>query len=297
MPYNKVIYPFIFICIAALFIFGCTQQQKVQPSEAQTPPQTQSTPQPAQSSPSSTTTVTNNGDSNMQNTQRDAFGYEMDVFQTPSGKNITFHAIKHGSIRVEFDNLEFEIDPVINLNDKKTDYQAFPDADYILVTHEHFDHLDPEAIQALEKQNTEIITNAACAEKLGRGTVMANGDKRVLRENIHLEAVPAYNTTPGREKYHPRGRDNGFILTIDGFRIYIAGDTEDIPEMEGIKNIDVAFLPCNQPFTMTPAQLVHATSMIQPKVVFPYHYGDTSMDELKSLLTNTPSELRIRQYQ
>ena len=227
----------------------------------------------------------------------DTFGYQMDEFDTKSGKKIAFHCIKHGSIRIQYDGLEFEIDPVIKLNDRTTDYASFPDADYILVTHEHFDHLDAEAIKALEKAGTTLITNQSCASKLGRGDVMANGDVRDLRDDIKLEAVPAYNTTPEHTQFHPKGRDNGFVLTLDGFRIYIAGDTEDIPEMAEIHDIDVAFLPCNQPYTMTVQQLVNASARIKPKVLFPYHYGETSMDDVMAAMKNSTIDLRIRNYQ
>ena len=227
----------------------------------------------------------------------DAFGYMVDTFKTKSGKTVSLHCIKHGSLRLEYDGLEFEVDPVLNLNDKKTDYAAFPDADYILVTHEHFDHLDAEAIKALEKDQTVLITNQSCASKLGKGDVMSNGDVRSLRDDIQIEAVAAYNTTPGHEQFHPKGRDNGFVLTLDGFRIYIAGDTEDIPEMADIKDIDVAFLPCNQPYTMTPEQLDRAARLIQPKVMFPYHYGDTEIKRVSDLLKDSGVDVRIRNYQ
>jgi L-ascorbate metabolism protein UlaG (beta-lactamase superfamily) len=111
-----------------------------------------------------------------------------------------------------------------------------------------------------------------------------------------VEAVPAYNTTPGREQYHPKGRDNGYILTLDGLRIYIAGDTEDIPEMQQIKDIDVAFLPCNQPFTMTIDQLVSAAKTIKPKVLYPYHYSETPVTQIVMKLYGSNTKVRIRDY-
>ena len=227
---------------------------------------------------------------------RDELGFQTDTFHTASGKEISFHCIKHGSVRIVYDGVEIEVDPVMELHGRKTDYHAFPDADYILITHEHFDHLDPAAVSALEKADTKIITNAVCAGKLGKGDVMANGDSRDLRSDIHLEAVPAYNTTPGHEKFHPKGRDNGFVLTVDGFRIYIAGDTEDIPEMDAIHDIDIAFLPCNQPYTMTVTQLANAAKRIHPKVVFPYHVSDTPMKDVTAALQGSDIDLRIREY-
>ena len=226
-----------------------------------------------------------------------ADNYETDTFVTPNGKTIRFHALTHASIRIEFDGKEIEIDPVSHYNGRDIDYAAFPKADYILVTHEHFDHLDTTALAALSKAETQLVTNRRCADILGYGTVMANGERRVLDNWLTIEAVPAYNTTEGHRQFHPKGRDNGFILTIDGFRIYIAGDTEDIPEMADIKDIDVAFLPCNQPYTMTPEQLVRTARLIKPKVVFPYHYGKTDVSRLPDQLKGDNVEVRIRHYE
>ena len=223
--------------------------------------------------------------------------YETDTFITKSGKTLKIHAIVHASICIEFDGNMLMVDPVTNLGDRTIDYSNFPKADVIFVTHEHFDHLDKDAIALLSQSKTQLITNRRCANQLGRGIVMANGDRLVLESWLTVEAVPAYNTTEGHLQFHPKNRDNGFILTIDGLRIYIAGDTEDIPEMADIKNIDVAFLPCNQPYTMTPSQLRHAVDMIQPKVLFPYHYGDTDPEAMLQALEGTGVDVRIREFQ
>ncbi len=223
--------------------------------------------------------------------------YETDSFTTKSGKTLKIHALIHSSIRIEFDGKEIEIDPVHKLGDFTIDYAAFPKADYIFVTHEHFDHLDSIAIQALSQKTTQLVTNRRSADQLGYGTVMANGDRLVLNDWLTVEAVPAYNTTAGHLQFHPKGRDNGFILTIDGLRIYIAGDTEDIPEMADIKDIDVAFLPCNQPYTMTVEQLVRAAKIIRPKVLFPYHYNKTKVSVIPELLKEAGIDVRIRHYE
>jgi L-ascorbate metabolism protein UlaG (beta-lactamase superfamily) len=115
---------------------------------------------------------------------------------------------------------------------------------------------------------------------------------------IEIEAVPAYNTTPERKNYHPRGRDNGYILTLGGTRIYIAGDTENIPEMKDFKAPDVAFLPVNQPYTMTVEQARNAVETLKSPLVYPYHYGDTEIEELVKLLEpNKQVEIRIRDMQ
>ena len=130
----------------------------------------------------------------------------------------------------------------------------------------------------------------------GKCAVLQNDQKATLGI-IKVEAVSAYNTTQGRTQFHPKGRDNGYILTIDGLRIYIAGDTEDISEMKDIKDIDIAFLPCNQPYTMTPEQLVKAARTIKPKVLFPYHYGQTDVSGIPGLLSGDGIDVRIRHYE
>lgn len=215
-----------------------------------------------------------------------------DVFTTPSGKNVEFVAIKHSSIRIVYDGKEIAIDPVTKLP-PVTDFSTFPKADYIFVTHEHFDHCDSVAVEQLSKEGTVVIANANSAKILGKGEVMHNGDKKELAPDITVEAVPAYNITQGKTQFHPKGRDNGYIITLDGFRIYIAGDTEDIPELADVKDIDVAFLPCNQPFTMLPKQLATAASIVKPKVLFPYHLGDTNLDEVEAQLKGLDMDVRI----
>ena len=164
-------------------------------------------------------------------------------------------------------------------------------------THERGDHLDPKRIQAVEKSNTEIIANENSQKKLGKGKVLKNGDTDTSINYMKIEAVPAYNTTPGRDKYHPRHRDNGYILTFDELRVYIAGDTEDIPEMKDLKDIDIAFLPVNQPYTMTVSQAAKAARMFSPKILYPYHYGDTKIGELKDALKGSGIDVRIRELQ
>ncbi|MBQ8047579.1 MAG: MBL fold metallo-hydrolase [Prevotella sp.] len=203
----------------------------------------------------------------------------------------------HASIRMVYDGKEIEIDPVGQLGNRTTDYASLPKADFIFVTHEHPDHFSPETIALLSAGNTRIITNQRCADRLERGTVMANGDRLDLSEDISIEAVPAYNTTPDHLQFHPKGRDNGFVVSLDGLRIYIAGDTEDIPEMAEIQDIDIAFLPCNQPYTMTPDQLLRAARMVKPRVLFPYHYGQTNVSEVPSQLKNDSIEVRLRHYE
>ena len=223
--------------------------------------------------------------------------YEVDTFKTKSGKTVKMYALVHASIRIVYDGKEFEIDPVSKLGNKTIDYTAMPKADYILVTHEHGDHLDKKAIEQLTSQSTQLITNKRCADILEKGDVMHNGDNTKISDGIKLEAVPAYNYSEGRTQFHPKGRDNGYVLTLDGLRIYIAGDTEDIEEMASIKDIDIAFMPCNQPYTMTTEQLVKAAKRVKPKVLFPYHYGQTNVSTLPSQLKSEGIDVRIRHYE
>ena len=223
--------------------------------------------------------------------------YEVDSFTTPNGKTVKIHALVHSSMLIEYDGWNIYVDPVTKLGDKTIDYSTMPKANFIFITHEHFDHLDTTAIKLLKGKNTEIITNQSCATLLGYGMAVDNGYIFQLTDCFVVEAVPAYNTSEGHQDFHPQGRDNGFILTLDGLRIYIAGDTENIPEMANIKNIDIAFLPCNQPYTMTVDQLVNAARMVKPKVLFPYHYGQTDVTTIPTLLEPDGIEVRIRHYE
>lgn len=223
--------------------------------------------------------------------------YEVDVFKTKSGKEVKFFALMHSCIRIIYNGKEIEIDPVAKLRDRTVNYAAMPKADYIFVTHEHADHYDAATIKLLSKKQTQLIMNKRCTDMYGSGKVMTNGDKMQIAKDFMVEAVPAYNTTEGRQQFHPKGRDNGYILTIDDLRIYIAGDTEDIPDMSSIKDIDIAFLPCNQPYTMTPDQLVKTAKIIKPKVLFPYHYGQTDVSTIPSQLENDGIDVRIRHYE
>lgn len=223
-----------------------------------------------------------------------AADFASDSFRTPAGKELTITFIRHGSLLLSYEGRQIQVDPVAEY----ADYGAFPKADLILITHAHGDHLDLKAIETLRKAETTVIANPASAEQVGAtAKVMRNGESQTW-QGVGIEAVPAYNTTEGRDKFHPKGRDNGYVLDFDGFRVYIAGDLEDIPELSALKGIDVAFLPVNQPYTMTPEQAAHAARVIQPKVFYPYHYSQTPVAEtLPALLEGSGIELRIRALQ
>lgn len=215
--------------------------------------------------------------------------FERDSFEAEGGK-LTFSFIGHGTLMIRYNKLIIHVDPV----GRYADYGKLHKADVILITHEHSDHLDAKAVSQIEKKGTGLILNQGARDQLGKGQALKNGDS-VTVKGIKITAVPAYNTSEGREKYHPKGRGNGYVLDIGGKRVYIAGDTEDIPEMADLRNIDIAFLPVNQPYTMTPQQAAHAAKMIKPKVLYPYHYGETDVSVLPEMLKEVPGvEVRIR---
>ena len=201
---------------------------------------------------------------------------------------ITF--IGHGTLMLEYDKTILHIDPWSRL----ADYSTLPKADIVLITHGHRDHFDTTAIAAVRKPETQVVLTPEVYSILGKGIVMGNGDRKEV-SGIVIDAVPAYNITPGRENFHPKGRDNGYIVWLGGKRVYIAGDTENIPEMAAIRGVDIAFLPMNQPFTMTPEQIVATAKVLRPKILYPYHYGETDVSRLKSLMKEVKDvELRIR---
>jgi L-ascorbate metabolism protein UlaG (beta-lactamase superfamily) len=171
-----------------------------------------------------------------------------------------------------------------------------PKADIILITHAHSDHLDPAAVDLIKTARTDIILTVLAAEKV-QGTVMKNGDKRTV-QGIPVEAVPAYNIVHTRSEnvpFHPKGEGNGYILTFGNVRVYVAGDTENTPEMKALKGIDLAFLPMNLPYTMTPEMVADAVKAFRPKVVYPYHYSGTDPQGLVELLKDTSGvEVRVR---
>jgi len=218
-------------------------------------------------------------------------GFEQDIIQTSAGDlKITF--IGHGTLMFAFDGKTIHVDPV----SREADYDEMPKADIILLTHEHGDHLDPKAIKIIRKEGTRLVLTKACASRVSGGLVMKNGDIRTV-QGLKIEAVPAYNIVhmrSGRTPYHPRGQGNGYVITFADKRVYVAGDTENTPEMKRLKNIDIAFLPMNVPYTMTPQMVADAAKAFKPKILYPYHYGQTDPQQLVNLLKDEGIEVRIR---
>ena len=211
-----------------------------------------------------------------------AQNFSPDVYETSMGK-LTISFIGHGALMFQLNGKTIQVDPWTKL----ADYSVLPKADLILITHAHPDHLDTAAIRKTSKEGTVLIANAETVEKIKQGIVMKNGESQTLL-GFTIEAVPAYNNTPGKEKFHPKGRDNGYVIHFGNKKVYVAGDTEDIPEMASLKGIDIAFLPVNQPYTMLPEQMVKAVEMFHPTVLYPYHFGETDMVKVVELLKALP---------
>jgi L-ascorbate metabolism protein UlaG (beta-lactamase superfamily) len=212
--------------------------------------------------------------------------FQTDTFKTASGDlQITF--IGHGTLMMRFGTTVVHIDPV----SQYADYATLPKAAIVLVTHDHGDHLDPKAIAAIRTADTQLIGPAKCAARVPGMAILRNGESRTVA-GLSIDAVPAYNLTSA---FHPKGDGNGYVITFGGKRLLVAGDTENVPEIKALQNIDIAFLPMNLPYTMTPEMVADAAKAIAPKVLYPYHYGNTDTAKLVALLAGAPGiEVRIR---
>ena len=221
--------------------------------------------------------------------------FQTDVIPTDAGPlEITF--IGHGTLMFSFGGKVIHLDPVAEY----ADYSKLPKADLILVTHQHRDHLDPKVVAMLRQPVTQIVVNELSTDRVPGSVVMKNGEVRTVA-GFAIEAVPAYNLVHKRESgepFHPRGQGNGYIISFGDKRVYVAGDTENTPEMKVLKNIDVAFLPMNLPYTMTPEMLADAAKAFKPKILYPYHFGQTDPARLQELLRDNPEiEVRVRRLQ
>ena len=204
---------------------------------------------------------------------------------------ITF--LGHGTLMLTFMDTVLHIDPYSTV----ADYAALPRADLILLTHDHADHLDEKALALVRTPATDMILPPVCADRVQGGLILKNGDTRTVR-GITVTAVPAYNLVHHRdngEPFHPRGVGNGYLLDFGDTRLYVAGDTENTPEMAALKDVDIAFLPMNLPYTMTPEMVADAARSLRPRLLYPYHYGDTDPQRLVELLRDQKDiEVRIR---
>lgn len=217
-----------------------------------------------------------------------AQGGGSDTYETDNGK-LAIHPIQHASFVMETPSMVIYADPVGGADA----YSGQPDPDLILITHEHGDHFNVETLQGIVTDQTKLLTNPAVFDKLpdelkAMASSIGNGEETTIGD-IKIEAIPAYNITEERKNFHPEGRDNGYVLTIDGKRVYISGDTEGTPEMRALENIDVAFVSMNLPFTMAAKQAADAVAEFKPAYVYPYHYrgrdgGTQDPEEFAKLL-------------
>jgi L-ascorbate metabolism protein UlaG (beta-lactamase superfamily) len=217
---------------------------------------------------------------------------EKDRLAGPAGElEITFFG--HASLILAAGGTVVYVDPW----SKAADSSSLPKADLVLVTHEHQDHLDPAAIAAVRKGSTLVLASAAAAAGIEGAGALENG-ARANVAGVAVEAVPAYNLVHERSPgspFHPKGRGNGYVVSLAGLKIYIAGDTENVPEMKNLSGVDVAFLPMNLPYTMTPEMAADAALMVRAKILYPYHFGETDTSRLVALLKDHPEiEVRIR---
>jgi len=218
--------------------------------------------------------------------------FKGDIIKTSAG-NLYMTFVGHGTLMFNFGGKTIHVDPV----SREGNYAEMPKADLILITHEHGDHLDSETIKVLRKEGAQVVLTKLCSAKISGGIVMQNGDVKTI-QGLKIEAVPAYNIVHKRSSgrpFHPKSEGNGYVITFGDKRVYVAGDTENIPEMKQLKNIDIAFLPMNLPYTMTPEMAADAAKIFGPKILYPYHYGQTDPNALVNLLKNSEGiEVRIR---
>lgn len=220
----------------------------------------------------------------------------IDRMETSKGE-LGIRPIRHATLALIWQGQTILVDPVGETNL----YEGLSATALILITDIHGDHLSVRTVEQLASPQTRLVVPPAVAEKLpgallARTVVLTNGQSTNLN-GIVIEAVPMYNTSQDRSQYHPKGRGNGYVLTVADKRLYISGDTEDIPEMLALKDIDVAFICMNLSYTMSVDQAARAVSAFRPKVVYPYHYRGSDLEKFKSLVgTNANLEIRIRDW-
>ena len=217
---------------------------------------------------------------------------ETDIIKTSAG-NLEITFIGHGTMMFKWGGKVIHIDPWT----QQADYTKLPKADLILITHEHGDDLDLKALEILRIAKTAVVCPKICTPQVTGATVMNNGDIKTIG-GLEMKAVPAYNIIHKRDNgqpFHPQGVGNGYIIAFGDRNVYIAGDTENIPEMKKLKDLDIAFLPMNLPYTRTPEMVTDAAKAFKPKILYPYHYGETDTSKLLALLKDTKGiEVRIR---
>ena len=218
--------------------------------------------------------------------------FEKDTVQTKDGPLIiTF--VGHASLIFEWRNEVIHIDP----SSREANYYQLPKATKIFVTHHHGDHCDPASLKAITEDNTKTFISSIAHEKWNQGMVLRPGQE-VSVDGITIETLPAYNLVHMRDNgqpYHVKGECNSYLLNFGGLRVFIGGDTENTPEMKAMKDIDIAFLPMNLPYTMTPEMVADAAKAFKPKMLYVYHYGNSDLEAIRTLMADEQAvDLRIR---
>lgn len=211
------------------------------------------------------------------------------TFETSAGP-VRITPIYHAAAMIEAGADRIYIDPA-----RPANISGLAPGDLILITHDHPDHMDAGYVKSLSKAGTQVVAPAAVQRTITQAKVLANGESMSWR-GWKITAVPAYNThhlTPSGEPYHPKGRGNGYVLTYGGKNFYFAGDTEGTPEMRALRDIDVAFIPMNLPYTMTPDEAADAVKAFRPKVAIPYHYRGQDIQRFADDLKGYGIEVRI----
>jgi len=214
---------------------------------------------------------------------------EPQVFDTSAGP-VKITPLNHASTLIEAAEKVIYLDPA-----KPVKFSGLPKADLILITDIHGDHMDPDSIKEITKPGTEIISSPAVAQTVTAAKPIANGETKKW-QNWTIEAIPAYNLKRGPSQgklFHDKGRGNGYVLTYGGKRFYFSGETEGVPEMRALKNIDVAFVCMNLPYTMPPEEAADAVKAFHPKIVIPYHYRGSDLAVFKKGLEGTGIEVRL----
>lgn len=210
-----------------------------------------------------------------------------------AAEKITFSPVTHASVVIQAQGKVIYVDPTGDI----ASYAGQSPQAVVLITHGHYDHFVPELLTSLRMRGAEVYGPKSVIDKLGFGEVIQNGET-VKAGTITIEAVPAYNTSPEKKEFHPRGRDNGYVITLEGKRIYISGDTEDTPEARALKKIDYAFVCMNLPYTMSVEQASSLVLAVKPKVVIPYHYrGKDGMSNIAKFreLVSKDKNIEVRE--
>jgi L-ascorbate metabolism protein UlaG (beta-lactamase superfamily) len=219
---------------------------------------------------------------------------EPDIEKVKGGE-LTIQPINHATLVLKYNNKSIYIDPTGGANA----FNSLAAPDLILITDIHGDHFDPKTIEAVNTANAVLVVPQAVADKLPatidkqKLVILKNGDK-TMQQEISIEAIPMYNLPETAEAFHTKGRGNGYVLNVGSKKIYISGDTEDIPEMRNLKNIDIAFVCMNLPYTMDVNQAAQGVLAFKPKIVYPYHYRGQDLNTFKTLVNAGDKNIEVR---